>query len=56
MAEELRQVHLRGALSAPRVEMPGLQGVAGAIALLSQLREKASLRFEDYAELARTGP
>jgi hypothetical protein len=32
---------------APRVELPGLQGVAGAIALLSQLRERATLPVED---------
>ena len=49
---------------APGVELPGLQGIAGAIALLAQ--ESAhqpkpgnghpSLRFEDYVALARTGP
>jgi hypothetical protein len=45
---------------APGVELPGLQGVAGAIALLSHrtspAKAHASTRFEDYVELVRTGP
>lgn len=52
---------------APGIELPGVQGVAGAIALLAHSSghharvggegsERPSLRFEDYAELARTGP
>jgi hypothetical protein len=41
----------------PGAQMPGFQGMAGAIALLTMLRDRAGpATFEDYAKIAATGP